>query len=183
MKWTRCTDWTKGDGSTDDTEAINAAIRDGNRCGRGCDSSTITPAIIYFPAGVYMVSKPIVAMYYSQLIGNINNRPVIKAAPGFKGIGVIDSDPYENDGSNWYTNQNNFFRAIRNFVIDTTLMGPNAGTGMHWQVAQASSLVNIHFELSQAPGNLHQGIFMDNGSGGFMSDLSFNGGNFGMWIG
>lgn len=36
--------------------------------------------------------------------------------------------------------------------------------------------MNIHFELSQAEGNTHQGIFMDNGSGGFMSDLSFNGG-------
>ena len=29
----------------------------------------------------------------------------------------------------------------------------------------------------------HQGIWMENGSGGFMSDLTFNGGNFGMWVG
>lgn len=62
-------------------------------------------------------------------------------------------------------------------------MSPAAGTGIHWQVAQATSLINIHFELSQADGNLHQGIFMDNGSGGFMSDLSFNGGNRGVFLG
>lgn len=40
-----------GDGSTDDTAAINKAISSGGRCGKGCDSTTVTPAIIYFPAG------------------------------------------------------------------------------------------------------------------------------------
>jgi glucan 1,3-beta-glucosidase len=37
--------------------------------------------------------------------------------------------------------------------------------------------------MSTASGNQHQGIFMENGSGGFMSDLTFNGGKLGMWIG
>lgn len=43
----------KGDGVADDTEAINAAISDGNRCGFGgiCDGATTTPATVYFPAG------------------------------------------------------------------------------------------------------------------------------------
>ncbi len=50
----------KGDGTTDDTEAINKAVADGDRCGEGCDSSTTTPAIVYFPAGTYVVSKPII---------------------------------------------------------------------------------------------------------------------------
>lgn len=172
-----------GDGSTDDTNAINRAISEGNRCGRGCDSSTITPALIYFPAGTYLVSRPIVAMYYSQLVGDPTNRPTLKGAPNFAGIGIVDSDPYDENGQNWYTNQNNFFRSVRNFVFDTTSMPASAGTALHWQVAQATSLVNLHFRMSQAPGNLHQGIFMDNGSGGFMSDLSFEGGAFGMWIG
>lgn len=36
----------KGDGSTDDTAAINAAITSGSRCGQGCDSSTTTPALV-----------------------------------------------------------------------------------------------------------------------------------------
>lgn len=173
----------RGDGASDDTEAINAAIRDGNRCGKGCDSSTITPGLIYFPPGTYLVSRPIIAMYYSQLVGDPLNLPTIKGAPNFQGIGIIDSDPYEPDGSNWYTNQNNFFRSVRNLIIDTRAMPLNAGTGIHWQVAQASSLINIRFEMSTAEGNLHQGIFMDNGSGGFMSDLTFNGGKFGAFFG
>lgn len=45
----------KGDGVTDDTAAINAAITAGNRCGGGsCASSTTTPAVVYFPSGTYL---------------------------------------------------------------------------------------------------------------------------------
>ena len=122
----------KGDGSSDDTAAINKAISDGNRCGKGCDSSTTTPAIIYFPPGTYVVSAPMVSYYYSQLVGDDLSLPTIKGSPSFKGMGIIDSDPYEDDGSNWYTNQNNFFRQIRNFVIDMTAMpATTAASGIH----------------------------------------------------
>lgn len=43
----------KGDGSTDDTAALNACISMGDRCGLGCDSTTVTPALLFFPAGTY----------------------------------------------------------------------------------------------------------------------------------
>lgn len=173
-----------GDGTTDDTAAINSAITDGNRCGYGCDSSTVTPAIVYFPPGTYVVSAPIIQYYYSQFIGDAINIPTIKAAASFKGIAVIDSDPYVDGGANWYTNQNNFYRQIRNFVIDITSMPATAGAGIHWQVAQATSLQNIVFEMVKGgTDNVQQGIFMDNGSGGFYSDLVFNGGNYGMFVG
>lgn len=100
---------------------------------------------------------------------------------------MIDTDPYipGGNGAQWYTNQNNFFRQIRNFVIDITAMPIGIGAGMHWQVAQATSLQNIRFEMIKGGGssNKQQGIFMDNGSGGFMSDLTFNGGLFGAFFG
>ena len=41
-----------GDGVTDDTDAINAAIADGDRCGDGCGSSSVKGALIYFPSGM-----------------------------------------------------------------------------------------------------------------------------------
>ncbi|OOQ90434.1 exo-beta-1,3-glucanase Exg0 [Penicillium brasilianum] len=174
-----------GDGSTDDTAAINKAISSGGRCGQGCDSSTTTPALVYFPPGTYLVSKPIVQYYYTQIVGDAVDLPVIKAAAAFSGMAVIDADPYEDNGDNWYTNQNNFFRAIRNLVIDLTAMPQGSGAGIHWQVGQATSLQNIRFEMIKGGGsaNKQQGIFMDNGSGGFMSDLTFNGGNYGMFLG
>lgn len=175
----------KGDGSTDDTVAINNAITDGQRCGRGCDSSTTTPALVYFPPGTYVVSKPIIPYYYTQLVGDAVTVPTIKAAANFAGIAVIDSDPYDNKGNNWYTNQNNFFRQIRNFKIDLTGLPKSTGTGIHWQVAQATSLQNIEFNMirDSSSDNKQQGIFMDNGSGGFMSDLTFNGGSIGAFLG
>ncbi|KAL2074490.1 hypothetical protein VTL71DRAFT_8268 [Oculimacula yallundae] len=175
----------KGDGTTDDTVAINAAITAGSRCGQGCDSATVTPALVYFPAGTYSISKPLIQYYYTQFVGDATNLPVIKATASFQGMALMDADPYADGGINWYTNQNNFFRQIRNFVLDTTLMPVGVGAGIHWQVAQATSLQNIVFNMRTDGGtaNAQVGIFMDNGSGGFMTDLTFNGGKYGAFLG
>lgn len=143
-----------GDGVTDDTAAINAAITAGYRCGQGCDSSTVVPALVYFPAGNYIVSAPIVQYYFTQLVGDANDVPTLTATPSFAGMALIDSNPYAPGGLNWWTNQNNFYRQIRNFKIDLTKVTGGA-TGIHWQVAQATSLANIVFEMSTAPGNNH----------------------------
>lgn len=93
----------KGDGVTDDTAAINSAISSGGRCAPGsCASTTTTPAIVYFPAGTYLVSSSIISYYYTQIIGNPKCMPTLRAAPGFANaagtIGVIDGDPYGSNG-------------------------------------------------------------------------------------
>ncbi|KAJ3560072.1 hypothetical protein NP233_g11075 [Leucocoprinus birnbaumii] len=177
----------RGDGVTDDTAAINAAIQAGSRCGQGCGSSTVTPAIVYFPKGTYLVSAPIIAYYYTQLIGDARSPPTLLASASFDGMAVIDADPYipNGGGSQYYINQNNFFRSVRNFVIDVRRVPAtkSQGTGLHWQVSQATSLINIVVEMSTAANTAHQGIFMENGSGGFMGDLVFNGGKYGIWVG
>ncbi|KAH7162265.1 family 55 glycoside hydrolase [Dactylonectria estremocensis] len=174
-----------GDGSTDDTDAINSAMSDGNRCGKGCDSSTVTPGLVYFPPGTYVVSKPITPYYYTHMVGDVKSLPVLKPSAAFAGMAVIDADPYNDDGSNWFTNQNNFFRQIRNFKIDLTGMPKTSGTGIHWQVAQATSLQNIEFIMIEdsSEENAQQGLFIDNGSGGFMTDLTFTGGKYGAFVG
>lgn len=76
----------KADGITDDTLCINAAISFGDRCGVDCGSSTTSPALIYFPSGRYLISSPIIMYYYTQLVGNANDLPIIVAAPEFKGL-------------------------------------------------------------------------------------------------
>lgn len=60
-----------GDGVTDDTAAINAAIVDGDRCGLECGSSTTLFAVVYFPPGTYLVSSSIVQYYFTQFIGDV----------------------------------------------------------------------------------------------------------------
>ncbi|KAJ3493593.1 hypothetical protein NLG97_g4634 [Lecanicillium saksenae] len=135
MVWRNVKDYgAVGDGIHDDTEAINKAISDGDRCGANCGSSTTLQAAVYFPSGTYLVSRSIVAYYFTQMIGDPISRPVIKVAPSFVGLGVISSDVYieGGNGASWYINQ---------------------------------------------------GMFMENGSGGFMSDLEFVGGSLGAYVG
>lgn len=115
----------QGDGVTDDTAAINAAISAGSRCALGCDSSTVSPAVVYFPRGTYVVSAPIIALYYTVILGDARSPPTIVAASNFAGMAVIDAgkychfhqsytdgltrypDPYIPDGwgAQYYTNQ------------------------------------------------------------------------------
>jgi len=64
-----------GDGLKDDTDAINKAIKDGNRCTEGCGSTTVKGAIVYFPAGTYLVSRTTVALYHTQLVGDVSVPP------------------------------------------------------------------------------------------------------------
>lgn len=112
-----------GDGVTDDTAAINraaASFSSGNtgklRCGADCGSTTTLGAVVYFPPGTYMISTPIIQYYYTQFIGNPNNKPVIKGSQNFTGIALFDSDVYipGGNGDEWYINQSNFYRQIRN---------------------------------------------------------------------
>ncbi|KIJ60156.1 glycoside hydrolase family 55 protein [Hydnomerulius pinastri MD-312] len=171
----------KGDGVTDDTAAINSAMSSGNRCGGGsCASSTLTPAVVYFPQGTYLVSSAINTYYYTQMIGDAKNPPTLLASSNFNGFAVIDADPYipNGYGAQWFTNQDNFYRSVRNLVIDLRqIPASTSAIGLHWQVAQATSLINVVVEMSTAAGNNHEGMFMENGSGGFM------GGKIGIQVG
>ncbi|KAK8135900.1 hypothetical protein PG984_003840 [Apiospora sp. TS-2023a] len=175
----------KGDGVTDDTEAINRAISDGNRCAPGkCASTTTSPALVYFPNGTYIVSDSIVNYYYTQIVGNPNCMPVIKGSSGFKARWFIDGNQYGSNGQLGWGATDVFWTQVRNVIIDTTEVRSSLQVaGIHWTVSQATLLQNIIFKLSQASGTQHQGVFIAEGSGGFMSDLSFTGGAQGMAIG
>ena len=61
----------------------------------------------------------------------------------------------------------------------TLIPASSAATGIHWPTAQATSLQNIVFQMSSALGTQHQGVLIEQGSGGFMTDLVFNGGLYG----
>lgn len=185
-----------GDGVTDDTAAINRAaatfgINNLNnfRCGKDCGSTTTLGAAVYFPPGTYLISNPIIQYYYTQFVGNPDSKPVIKGSSNFTGIALVDSDPYipGGNGSEWYINQNNFYRQIRNFVFDMTGMNwtnTDGGqqyvpAGIHWQVGQATSITFCDFKMSVSQGSQAAtavGIYMENGSGGMVSDLTFTGG-------
>lgn len=176
-------------GDTDSTESINAAVSNGTRCAKECGNDFTQGAIVYFPPGTYRICSPIIQLYYTQFIGDALSPPTIIGCSNFSGIALFDTDPYipGGNGSEWYVNQNQFFRQIRNFIFDLTEMPiatddagqPLVPTGIHWQVAQATSLQNLVFKMPTTSGTTAVGIFTENGSGGFVSDLTFIGGNIG----
>lgn len=150
---------------TDDTLAINNAISDGGRFGPASrQTSSTTPAIIYFPAGTYVVSSSIINYYFTQLIGNPNSPAVLKATPGFVGLGLIDGDQYQPDGNQGWISTNVFYRQIRNLILDLTAIPASGGsTGIHWPTGQATSLQNVQIKLNADPGTKAQGLFIENG--------------------
>jgi hypothetical protein len=93
----------KGNGETDDWLAIQEAILDGKRCGEKCNATSIKGAVIYFPPGKYVISRPLVQYYYTSFVGDPYHRPVIKPSSDFQGIALIDTDFYVKDGGgeNW----------------------------------------------------------------------------------
>lgn len=79
---------------------------------------------------------------------------------------------------------NNFYIGIRNVNIDTTAISSSQQVYvLNWAVSQATNLINVHFKMPS--GSEHVGIEMDGGdtgggSGLFMGDLTFTGGNVGI---
>jgi hypothetical protein len=177
-------------GKTDSTAAIQKAISDGNRCGGSCNGATTKNAIVYFPPGTYLVSSSISVYFATQIIGDANSPPLIKASSSFVGLGVLSTDVYVPNGGNgadggaleWYLNTARFYSQIRNINIDITATDKSAYVcAIHYQAAQAASIESV--TLTATSGTTQQGMYTENGSGGVMSDVTFNGGAFGIWGG
>ncbi len=146
---------------------------------------TTSPLFRYLTlSSTYRVSSSIIDYYYTQIIGDPNNMPCIKGSADFKPntIGLLDGDQYTSSGGLKFGSTNVFFRQVRNMCFDTTDIPGNA-IAVHWPSSQATSLQNCIFKLSQAPGDHHTGIFMEEGSGGFLNDLVFYGGEYGAQFG
>ena len=124
--------------------------------------------MVYFPAGTYLISKPIVLYYMTNLVGNFHNpMPVLKASATFDVSGIaslIDADEYTSANPTYVTT-NVFYRQIRNLVFDmTSVPAGSLVRGVHWPTAQATSLQNLVFKMSTISGNKHVGVFIENGS-------------------
>ncbi|WYZ39575.1 hypothetical protein EsH8_III_001489 [Colletotrichum jinshuiense] len=177
----------KGDGITDDTAAINRAISSGKRCGPGeCKGETTSPATVYFPPGTYLISGSIIDYFYTQIIGDPTDRPVIKATADFPTnttLGLLDGNQYGANGLAWGAT-NVFFRQVRNLIFDTTAIPASAAAyGIHWPSSQATAITNCVFRLAEGPDSKHVGLFIEEGSGGLLNDLDFIGGQYGANLG
>jgi glucan 1,3-beta-glucosidase len=99
----------------------------------------------------------------THLHSNPNNLAVLKASSGFSGFALVDADPYDCENQD-YRSTNVFYRQIRNVVLDSTSFPAEKAMNLvHWPTAQATSLQNVVFRMSEAPGNKHVGLFIENG--------------------
>jgi glucan 1,3-beta-glucosidase len=109
----------------------------------------------------------------TNLHGDPSSLAVIKASPNFKGAALVDADPYDSEYQD-YGSTNIFYRQIRNLVIDTTSIPANTGaTGVHWPTAQATSLQNVVFRMSEGAGSQHTGVFIENGTSDIFCTFNF----------
>lgn len=170
----------KGDGTTDDTEAIQQAITTGSSNGTrdtGKLGSTGQPAVVYFPPGVYKTSTTIQNYIGTTLMGDPIDRPTIKGSAAFNGSSlIVGNDPN-------YQGLNSFYHEIKNFVFDSTALPSTANiTLVSWGVSQASQLSNSMFLMPSGAAGHTAIASIGQNSPLILQDLEIRGGGIG-WTG
>lgn len=120
---------------------------------------------MYIPSGTYLIAKPIIFYYMTQLIGNPRSLPTLKASARLEALALIDASPYNNNGgAPAWTSTNLFMRSVRNLIIDGTARPATAGfQAIHWPASQATTIQNVKIRMTQASNSVHAGIFVENG--------------------
>jgi len=172
----------KGDGLADDTDAIQKAINAGDgRNTRNAGSvfgSTGQPAVVYFPAGTYVVNTTVRSAVGTILMGDPTSRPTIKAAAGFTSTYLL----FGRDSR--YSGLVGFYHGIKNLVLDSTAMpGSSSITLLEWGVSQANQLANVMFNMPVGADVGHSAIAMAvTVSPLIMNDLQIFGGGVGITL-
>jgi glucan 1,3-beta-glucosidase len=169
----------KGDGVTDDTAAIQAAISTGDSTGLR-DSpqfgTTGQPAMVYFPSGTYLIKSTIRSAIGTVLMGDPTDRPTIKAASNFTGAYLVVGR------GNRYAGLVGFYYGVKNLVLDSTGVPNRSITLLDWGVSQNNLLSNVKFNMTPGAAG-HVGIAMPQiCSSLIMNDLQFYGGDTGVLV-
>jgi len=163
----------KGDGITDDTAAFVTALT----YNRSPYFTLATPLVLYVPPGDYVIKSTLTLYFLTHIVGNSVCPPrlmipadTMKASMTFVLSGDLSFSGDHDD---------EFYRGVRSLDI---VVGPgNTGAcGIHWAVSQATFLRDMVIDLGP---DGQYGIFDENGSGGFASDLTIIGGQTGLQVG
>ena len=195
----------KGDGHTDDTEAIQRAISDGDRCSIDCDAKDVRPVTVYLPSGSYLISSTISLSPGTEILGNVSfirvvasngfvlmstqpeELPRLVAAPSFVGGALLASSVYTGAQPEWYVDSDNHYQSVRNLVVDIRKSSQKTSiAGIHWRAYRGSLLDNVRFYATNPasePSTTQLGLYVENGSGGVLSQLMFIGGKYGLYTG
>ncbi|HMI20511.1 MAG TPA: glycosyl hydrolase family 28-related protein [Sphingomonas sp.] len=174
-----------GDGRTDETAAIQAAIDAATDQGKG--------GVVFLPSGRYRVSRSIIIPPAVRIFGVGKTRPVVVLgdnSPGFdKGVATLftftGSDQYGNkkppfppatavpfNPNLFDANSGTFYSAMAN--VDVEIGAGNAGAVVaRFHVAQHTFLSHMDFRL----GSGLAGVYL---AGNVMEDVHFHGGRYGI---
>ncbi|GME36743.1 Pectin lyase fold/virulence factor [Neofusicoccum parvum] len=174
----------KNDASTAIQNAINAGPANGAPRSQQDNGygTTGQPAVVYLPAGTYLLNSPLQLYIGTVFIGDPINPPVLKAAAGFSGDHIIyGKDPR-------YGGTINFYIGLKNVVIDSTAISPSTKvTLLDWTVSQATQITNVVFNMpNDSTGHIGMRTGEWEGGDGYNSniiinDLTFNGGSVGLY--
>lgn len=168
----------KGDGTTDDSAAIQNAISMGDNTGPR-DSrrfgATGQPAMVYFPAGTYLVNSTIYSAVSTVIMGDPTNLPTIKAASNFRGASLL----FGHD--QFHSGLIGFYHGVKNLVLDTTAVPSTQSIALlEWSVSQNNLLSNVEFNMPVGA-TKHIGVATNGISSALiMNNLKFVGGGIGV---
>lgn len=104
--------------------------------------TTGQPAVVYLPAGTYLLKNSLQLYVGTVFIGDARNPPVLKAAVGFSNDHIVYGKDPNHDGTI------NFYIAFKNIVIDSNNLPPSQTiTLLDWTVSQATQLTNVVFNM------------------------------------
>ena len=109
---------TKGDGVTDDTEAIKAAMVYAQTL-HGLHSNR-RKSVVYFPNGVYIIGEPLVIKWNMVIQGEHHNQTIIRAKANAKLSEMVDT-------------RGSMYGAIRNIFLDGNRTNQGAYYGLRVQ--------------------------------------------------
>ena len=196
----------KGDGISDDTDALQRAINY-NRVQSGLPPPpTQRPfapprrAIVYLPPGTYVVSDTLVLWFFTHLRGNTINPPTLLLAsstPGFGNASALKPILATAGGCNqsvpwWLDNfhaNDMFYNQIHSINIKVG-SGNEGAVGLYWSIAQQTSIRDLNIEGASVGIDvavtrgyatpLHSSAGL--GGGGTIEDVVILGGNYGMRV-
>ena len=157
----------KGDGKTDDTEALQRALNAG--CGTDKAHRSKSNAL-FLPNGTYRVTQTLVVKTAlgPWLYGESRDGVVIKLDDGVTGVtSVLRTHPRDegNSSADW------FMRNLRHFTID---VGNNPETdGIRWHATNSGILKDVRI-IGRGKRGIHSG-FMEQGGPNLVQDVVIEG--------
>ncbi|KAF3132931.1 hypothetical protein TWF703_007069 [Orbilia oligospora] len=168
----------KGNGVTDDTEAIIRALTEGKTCkGSNCQNSYIPPSLVYFPKGDYIIGKTLPIYRNTQILGNPRQKPTIRAnGKNFAGSAMFETKVKENIGSGAGD-----FITLKSIILIGEAVPPERDfAGIRWNAGYASGLYQVETVMGSGKATKHRGIVVSNTPHIWMSDVSANRGEIGI---